>query len=172
MFSLSEKSSKLAHINVRRELHGEDPKTAVDLKIEFTAPNDILSEFHPSLKSAFYKAAEGNQPQLITDENHLPTARFPLLAPLHWDWEAAGYAVTIHYGVSGKDDIFLPASALDKFRLHCQDGGSVAVSFRVVCHPEPEQIGRLSSLIQQEISLTLEPPSADQQLKNDLKKAA
>lgn len=172
MFELSQSKANLVNVNVRRELHGEEPKVAVDLKIEITSSNDILSEFHASLKSALYKQADGDQADLMPDANHLPTARFPDLAPIRWDWSGIGYDATVHYGVSGKDDVLLPGIAIDKFKFDCQDGGSVTMTFRIVCHPEPKQIGQLSSLLGHEISLSLTAPSANEQFQQQLKDVA
>lgn len=47
MFSLTEQTATLAHINVRAERHGDEPAGAADLKIQYTTGNGILSEFHP-----------------------------------------------------------------------------------------------------------------------------
>lgn len=174
MFSLDQQKCKLAHLNVRSEIHGEEIKTAIDLKIEMKVSNDILSEFDPALKSALYQkpdAASSQQGELIKDPGHLPSLKFPKLAPIKWGYEGAGYAATVHYGVSGKDDILLIDTEIDGFRFDCQDGGTVAVIFRVVAHPDAVSIGRLSEMIQTEISLTLEPPSEEKQL-DDLEKAA
>ncbi|MGV8617399.1 hypothetical protein ACV36Q_30100 [Pseudomonas aeruginosa] len=56
MFSITEQTATLAYINVRTERHGEEPAGAADLKIQFTAGNGVLSEFHPRLRHALYKA--------------------------------------------------------------------------------------------------------------------
>lgn len=58
MFSITEQTATLAHINVRTERHGEEPAGAADLKIQFTAGNGVLSEFHPVLRSFLYKQEE------------------------------------------------------------------------------------------------------------------
>jgi len=45
-----------------------------------------------------------------------------------------------------------------------QDGGSVITSFRVISHPKESELGKLCSLIQQEIEVTLLPPDESEQL--------
>lgn len=172
MFSLSEQKAKLANLNIRAEIHGEDFHTAVDLKFEMKVSNDVLSEFHPDLKSSLYKKADENsgQPELIEDPGHLPSLKFPLLAPIKWNYEGAGYAAVLHYGVSGKDNIVMIDTEIDSFKFDCQDGGTVAVSFRVIAHPDAVSVGRLSEMIQTEVSLSLEPPSMEEQIERELRK--
>lgn len=173
MFSLKEQNAKLSNLNLRAELHGEEHKIACDLQFEIKVSNDVLSEFDASLKSAIYRAADaGDAPidDMFKDQpGYLPKIKFPLMSPFKWGYENAGYAVTVHLGVSGKADILMILCKVDKFRFDCQDGGTVIVCFRVIAHPEPDDIGRLSEMIQQELSITLQPPSADEVFQQQMK---
>jgi len=169
MFSLNEQKAKLSNVNLRAELHGEETKIAVDLKIEAKMSNDVLSEFDPDLKSSLYKKAnDPDQPMLIDEPGHLPNLKFPNMSPIKWGSKGAGYESVINWGVSGKDDIRLIQTEIDGFRFECQEGGTVGVSFRIIAHPTPEEIGRLSELVQREITLSLFPPSADEQFRQQL----
>ena len=161
MFSLANQAAKLTSVNPRAEIHGTDHVMAADLKFEIKVGNDVLSEFDPSLKSSLYKKADGPQGELITDAGHLPTLKFPLMGPVKWGKEFSGYETVIHYGVSGAQDIHLIDCAVDNFRFDCQDGGTVAVSFRVIAHPEPTELGSLCEMIQQEVEMSLIEPEAD-----------
>lgn len=161
MFSLANKAAKLTSVNPRAEIHGTDHVMAADLKFEIKVGNDVLSEFDPSLKSSLYKKADGPQGELITDAGHLPALKFPLMGPVKWGKEFSGYETVIHYGVSGAQDIHLIDCEVDNFRFDCQDGGTVAVSFRVIAHPEPNELGRLCEMIQQEVEMSLIEPEAD-----------
>ena len=42
------------------------------------------------------------------------------------------------------------------------------LNLRAIAHPSSDEIGRLSELAQREITLSLYPPSAEDQLKQDL----
>lgn len=161
MFSLANQATKLTSVNPRAEIHGTDHVMAADLKFEIKVGNDVLSEFDPSLKSSLYKKADGPQGELITDAGHLPSLKFPLMGPVKWGKEFSGYETVIHYGVSGAQDIHLIDCEVDNFRFDCQDGGTVAVSFRVIAHPEPTELGRLCEMIQQEVEMSLIEPEAD-----------
>lgn len=162
MFSLSEQRAKLSNVNIRAEIHGEETKIAVDLKIDVKMSNDVLSEFSPELKSSFYKKKDHGQADLIDEPGRLTALKFPQMSPIKWDWQGVGYKTVINYGVSGKDDIGLDMTDIDQFRFDPMDGGTVDMSFRIVAHPTPEEIGRLSELVQREITLTLEEPEAEE----------
>lgn len=172
MFALKNQTAKLSNLNIRAELHGDSTKVATDLKLEIKMPNTVLDEFDPALLSALYRAPDEPGSQGELDPNYLPKLKFPQMGAIKWGWEGAGYATTVHYGVTGKQDVLMLQTEVDGFRFDCQDGGTVAICFRVVAHPQPEEIGLLSELIQSEISITLEPPSAEDLLKQQLKDAA
>ena len=159
MFSLDHKSAKLTSLNPRAEIHGEDRVPDADLKFEIKVGSEVLSEFHPSLRATLYQRPES--PDLADDGESLTDIRFKLLGPLKWCAELAGYDATIHWGVSGKDDICLRECEVDGFRFDCQDGGTVVLSFRVIAHPNERDMGRLCALIQQEVELSLTEPKAE-----------
>jgi hypothetical protein len=170
MFSLTNEKAKLVNLNPRSELHGTDHKLAVDLSLEITQSNDVLSEFHPALKSFLYDKGDAAQQELIKDAAHLPALRFSnLKMPIGWNAELKGYLVTVHYGIGGKSDVVLADCEVDNFKFDCKEGGSVTLKFRAIAHPTPEQVGIQAGLIQQEIDMSLQPPEEQQQ---ELQKAA
>lgn len=158
MFSLHHVQAKLASINPRSEIHGEDRVPACDLKFEITGSNDLLSEFHPSLKSFLYERPA--EPDLADDGKSLTQLRFKLLGSLKYAAEFVGYTLRVHWGLSGHDDIVLSECEVDTFRFDPQDGGSVTVAWRVIAHPSERDMGRLCGLIQREVEISLEPPEA------------
>lgn len=158
MFELKQ-AVKLASVNARAELHGDDPKPAFDLKIEATMVNDALIHFHPELRQVLYKKDE--TPDLVDQINPeaLTVLRFPKMGPLKWDWEGIGYSVTVGYGIGGASDIQLSACKVDHFKIEPQNGGSVLLTFRVIAHPETADVGKLCEFIQKNIDLTVTPPA-------------
>lgn len=165
MFSLLNQAAKLVNLNPRSEIHGPDKKLAADLKIEIKVSNDVLSEFHPSLKASLYQKADEAQGELIDEPGHLPALKYPLMGPISWGKEMAGYRAMIHLGITGQSDIELIDCEVDHFKFAPQDGGTVIVSFRIIAHPEGSQTGKLCEYIQQDISLSLIPPA--EQAAND-----
>ena len=83
------------------------------------------------------------------------------MGAVKWGKAFEGYETVIHYGISGTQDIHLIECAVDNFRFDCQDGGTVAVSFRVIAHPEASELGRLCEMIQQEVEMSLIEPKAE-----------
>lgn len=172
MFSLTNQNANLTNVNPRAELHGEDKHLAADLKFEIKIGNDVLSEFDPSLKSSFYRPAEAGEGDLLaTQPGNLPKLKFPLMGPVKWGKEFAGYEIVVHYGVSGAQDIRLIDCEVDNFRFDCQDGGTVVLAFRVIAHPEPVELGRLCEMIQQEVEISLVPPTEAEQVERELEAA-
>lgn len=175
MFELSNQAAKLISFSPNAECHGEDRKPVSYLKISANLSNDCLAFFSPSLKSAIYmrndnasnvRAQQPEQGDLVggkpveatAPSDGLTALRFPALnGPFKWDWEGVGYDIAIPYGVTGKADIALKGD-IDEFRLNCKEGGTVEVTFRATVHPTEEQNGRLCSLIQSQIEVTVTPP--------------
>jgi len=167
MFSLQNQSAKLTSVNPRAEIHGQEHVMAADLKFQIKVSNDVLSEFHPSLKSSLYGKGDAAQGELINEPGHLPTLKFPEMGVVKWGKNFAGYEVVVHYGLGGKSDIHLMTCEVDQFAFDCQDGGTVIVGFRVIAHPEPGELGRLCEMIQQDVEISLIEP-----VETEMKEAA
>jgi hypothetical protein len=150
---------KLANVNPRAELHGEDPKPAFDLKIEATCPSTVLVAFHPELRQHLFKKDEN--PDLAdqaTDGDGMTVLRYPKMGAIKWDWEGAGYTATVDYGLGGESNIVLRDCKVDHFKIEAQNGGSVVITFRIIAHPESEDVGKLCEFIQRDIELVLAAP--------------
>jgi hypothetical protein len=48
---------------------------------------------------------------------------------------------------------------VDYFKIEAQNGGSVVITFRIIAHPESEDVGKLCEFMQREIILDLLPPA-------------
>jgi hypothetical protein len=175
MFDLDQQQVKLASVNARAEKHGEDTKPAFDLKIEVALPSSALIHFHPELRQHLYKRDEN--PDLVDqviEGDGLTILRYPKLGALKWDWEAASYSAVVDYGLGGDSDIVLADVKLDHFVFEPQNGGSVAVTFRMIAHPDSDDVGKLCEFIQRDIVLPLTPPEPTtvHELFGESKKAA
>lgn len=172
MFALKQ-MVKIRNLNPRSELHGDEYKLAVDISVEVKVSNDVLSEFHPTLKSFLFEKDENpKQNELdLADANRLTKLRFPMLSPLKWGWEGEGYELFVEHGVSRNSGVLMIDCKVDHFVFEPQEGGSVSVKFRVIAHPREDDIGKLASLIQQEVGIELEPPSAEKQFEMEQSKA-
>jgi len=167
MFNLDKHQVRIANVNPRAEKHGAENKLATDIKIEFTASNEVLNEFSKDLRAALYrKPGKGEQQDLIDGPNALTAVKFPLLGAVSWDDEFTGYELEISSGLGLVEPLIMVDITLKKFRFEPLEGGSVAISFNAICHPDADECGQLCSLIQEDAVLTLTPPSkqAEQQL--------
>ena len=177
MIELQSVAVKLTSFNARAENHGDEKKPAADIKIEAILPNDVLSEFHPTLKSLLYHKDANAQPGDLVDQTRadepgwLPNRRFPKLGPLKWDDETIGAAVSIAYGATGRS-IDLSGCNINGWTLEPMEGGSVSVAFRIQAHPDEKQSGKLCMMVQQEVELTLTPPAAPGDMLNGERETA
>ena len=161
MFELVDHTVKLASVNPRAEIHGEERVPAFDLKLEVACTSDVLIHFHPELRATLYKKQDN--PDLVeqsgTDE--FTALRFPKLSALKWEWEGSGYTLVVGYGIRGKSDIRLVDCKVDGLRIDAQNGGTVNLALRVIAHPESKDVGKLCEMIQQNIEVSLLPPEPE-----------
>lgn len=150
----------LANVNARSEVHGEDREPAGDIKLECDRPNDILANFHPALKSLLFYYEDGRQRDLVDDAKKAepgfaPDLRMPNLEyPVKWGEEMAGAHCEL--AIPGtKSVIILDPVKVNNFSIEPREGGTVSLSFRVQAHPDEKAFGKLCSLIQTEVEVTL-----------------
>lgn len=171
MFELFQQTVKLSNLNPRAEKHGEDTKPALDLKIEVTCASAILAYFHPELRQHLFK--RDDNPDLVDqviEGDGMTALRYPKMGAIKWDWEGAGYRATVDYGMGGVSNIVLDEVKIDHFTIEALNGGSVSIAFRIIAHPDADDVGKLCEFIQREIVLDLLPPAP--QTAQDLFKAA
>ncbi|HEY8606597.1 MAG TPA: hypothetical protein VIM12_05725 [Noviherbaspirillum sp.] len=171
-FDLDKQLVKIVNINSRTEKHGDDNVLAIDLQIEARMPNDSLSMFSSTLKTALYFKDESVQGDLVDDKTHAPNLRNPLLGPLKWGAELEHMQLRVHHGVRGEDDIVFSESKINKFKFICQEGGTVVIAFRAQVHPTEKDAAKLLTLIQSEVHVSVISEISEEGLQGDLKEAA
>ncbi len=166
MFSLNQQTATLKNWNARAELNGEKRVPASDMIVGFSAPSTVLIEFDPALRSALYREPHPGEADLAeqgSDPAEPTRLRFPKMKnSIKWEHQIVGATVTVHYGTGGPSDIVLGECKVDSFVFDPQDGGTVHVGLRIQCHPNADQAGKLYELNGQEITISVEPPQADQ----------
>jgi hypothetical protein len=156
-FDLNKQVCKIANLNFRSEKHGEDTKLAVDIKIVTDVSNGFLAYLHPTLKSSLYAKDEAN-PDLI-DEHHMPVRRYPEIPEIKWALSMPKIELVLH-GDRKANDIQLEAT-IDKLRLAPKEGGTVTLTFRAQVHPSPNESGKLSALLDQDVKVSILEAAAD-----------
>jgi hypothetical protein len=161
-FELAAAKAKLVSYAPRREMHGEDPKPAASLHFVVNLDASDLAMFSPALRASLYarnESAPGRDMVDAVSDGH--DLRFPEIGkPITWTKEIIGADLKIGYGLGGRSDISLPTCDVDDFKIDPQQGGQVAVSFRVACHPDEKQSGKLAFMIGDSVELTLTPPES------------
>lgn len=155
-FELEAQQAKLTSVNPRAELHGEDKKPAVDLKFEVAADNGVLANFGADLRSSLYTLPDAQED--LIDPERLTKLKYPKMSGFKWEQEGVGYTAEIDYGLGGDSNIVLEDLKVDGFRIQPMEGGTVIVSFRAIAHPDEGDMGRICSLIQRDVELTLTAP--------------
>lgn len=168
-FELRQHKAKLLTYSPRRELHGEDRQPAASLHFSIAIGADLLAMFSPTLRSAlFYKNTNAAASDLASQGSDASDLRFPeISAPLAWTLEIIGAELTIHRGISANSNLVLPTCDVDKFTIDAQQGGVAIIRFRVACHPDEKQSGKLAMMIDEECEITLTPPVAVADLATD-----
>jgi hypothetical protein len=95
----------------------------------------------------------------VIEGDGLTVLRYPKMGAIKWDWEGAGYTATVDYGMGGPSNLDLNDCKVDHFKIEAQNGGSVVITFRIIAHPESEDVGKLCEFMQREIILDLLPPA-------------
>lgn len=173
-FSLDEMTPvTVTSVNVRSELHGSDHIPAVDIAVKLKTSNLILSELDGHLRSMLYRKADGQdeaqqqQPGLegVEAASDLPVLRtMAMEMPLRLKNEYAGYTLVVDRGLGAKSNITLSDCEVNKFKADCMEGGTVELSFRIqASRLEADAIGKIGTLIGNEVSITLEAPAEGQQ---------
>lgn len=160
--------AKLVNVNVRSELKGKEATPAVDLKLSFDAANSVLSLFDGALLSALYHKAgpvdvgNGQAPiEGVEEISDVPNLRMPMLAaPLRWSREYTGYEIAFDFGLGGKSNITLTDCGVNNVAFEPKEGGTVTTTVRVQCSKglTEKVLGKLATLVQHDVSITLRAP--------------
>ena len=164
-FELSGKAVKILEaVTVAPKERDEDRKPGLNLIVGYTASNDDLAMIHTSLKSAFYqkRTKEPTQSELPgTEATGLTELKYPFFnKPIKVDKELIGYGLMVEHGVDS--DIEIEGVDVDNFKLQMLDGGTVYFQFRLKVHVSEAVHGKLSQLKNEEITISLTAPEAEQ----------
>lgn len=164
MFELARQNATLVNFNPRRELHGDEPKPAADLKFCANIPSSSLALLDPSLRGFLYWRNNAVQQDLENETSEAPNLRFPKMGGISWNYEIVGATVIIHRGIGEagqleKGAIVLPGSTINKFRIEPQEGGTCLLRWRVQCKPDEKQSGKLAFMIGDAFDVSVTPPS-------------
>jgi len=175
MLHLEEVIATLVNVNLRTEKMGKDNhRPAADLSFSVDIPSTMLDTIEPGLLKALYRAKDesGHQGDLAAAPEQLTTPRFPKAKPFALTEDWPGYFLDLAHGEWDNKQVSLDKGTLKSISLAPKNGGTVELSFKVGCHPQPEEVAILYELMGSEVDITLAPPSLDdlKKLREDAKK--
>lgn len=139
------------------------------LNFSGTVNNDMLSMFDGTLRSFLYTksaaSSDAEQGRLDVDINDLPncTKAGQKLGKLHWDDALTGYTLEIDHGMGGKSNLSLDDCEVSGFEFLPKEGGSVVLVFKLESQDVSEKtFGKLATLKNREVQITLLPPEVEQ----------
>lgn len=162
--ALTKHQALIASVTPIAEKHGEDTVLAASIKFQFTAAKSVLDQLGlKRLREAlFRKPGAGEQQSLpIAGEDGNTALAFPSLKAFAIDEDFPGYVALIDSGLGVAPSLKLSEATVKKITLDPLEGGSVDVSFSLVCHPDSATLGKLCELLQNTVDLTLTPPAAE-----------
>jgi hypothetical protein len=163
MFEIENQRAVLKSVNPRSEKHGPDENVpAVDISLSFDASNELLSHFGSKLRDSLYYKANKAQTEIDGVEATKPDLRNDcLLGPMKIRYEGVGYGFHCDLGVTGDMHIDIEDVRVTKVRIDPKQGGTVNYSLQVqVTDPDPAVVGRLGTMVGDELQITLTAPKA------------
>lgn len=160
MFEIRRKAAKIASFNPRAEKSGSENRPAADLKLSANLAATMLDTLDPSLRGWLFCKSPGPGDDLADAAHEAPNLRQPRIAA-QFDWvpRYAGYELRIHdLGLDESSDLVISGCEFNRIRLAPQEGGTVIVSWRLQFHPTEAQAGKLSTLIQETLDISLLAP--------------
>lgn len=152
-------AAKLNTVTPRKEMHGDEPVSAVSLSLSITGPNTLLDHLDGGkLRNALYMAVP-DQEQLPGVEPATPLLRARGIDVVSLNGSLEGWTVSFEHGIDEGSAIVLGSSKVDKFRVKPMEGGSVELLFRVgTSDISEEEAGALFGKLGQEVMISLKAP--------------
>lgn len=160
MFSIQHHPMKILNLNVRTEKHGDEEKTAVDIKIGFDVPNSYLELLDGGLREALYERPD--DPDLLGDDpEHRTHVRFPQLGTFKWagEYESVGFHLQLGNG-RGKGDLIFGDAKFGKLTLAPKEGGTCSCVARVQVLPTIDQTAKLVGLLKHQVPASIDMDEA------------
>lgn len=159
-FEYERQLTKLIHINIRTEKHGDQDVTAIDMDFRYTSSNHSLAMLSPTLKSSLYMKDESNG-EVEPDADHLTVIKNPKMGPIKWDEKYETARFIVHIGASGKEDVIFGDCTVSKFVVDPKEGGTVVYGYQVKATPSDKDIAKIAGLLNQEVYVTLDPEGGE-----------
>jgi hypothetical protein len=124
------------HVNVRRELHGEEHVRAVDIAMTMKGENTLLDLIEPGLREHHYcnKSLDAGQeplPEVLIPLPNLRHANLPTKIDYAKKQRWRGYRFVIDYGLGGSSNVDFTDCVLASMWYELSEGGSVTIGWTI-----------------------------------------
>ena len=155
---------EFVHLNVRREIHGDEKVNGIDLRFRAVRSNETLVQYSPTLKSDLYRRAETPQQDIDPASVPFTVLKNPLMGTFKWDEHFDCARAVVHHGIDEKSDIVFALAKVNKFTITAQQGATYVQEFRVqVSDPDAEAIAKLSAVLGQSVYITVDPEGGEEE---------
>ncbi|MBB5408568.1 hypothetical protein HDG34_002505 [Paraburkholderia sp. HC6.4b] len=160
MLELTHHPMKIAHLNLRSEMHGDDEVSCVDIRLSFDVPNGALDALAAGLRATLYEVSD-DPDMLDPDADHLTHVRYPQLGILRWAGEHSGVGMRLHSGNGrGKGDLVFPDAVFGKLTVRPLEGGTCTCIARAQVQPSTDEAAKLFGLLKHEVPVSLDMTNA------------
>lgn len=149
----------LNSVTPRKEIHGDEPVSAISLGLSITGANTLLDHLDGGkLRNALYMAVPDQEP-LPGVEPSTPLLRARGIEEVKCAGTLEGWTLTVENGIDDTSAIVLGGAKIDKFRVKPVEGGSVTLLFRVgTSDISEDEAGALFGRLGQEIMIRITAP--------------
>lgn len=142
MIEIKEKDFKLTNIIPLGEFHGNDIEPGCVLAFNGMVSNDVLTELHGKLKSAFY---EKNHNDTVDSIGHsLTLLKLPMRIVVKWPGDIPDVKLTVHTGLS--KELVIEPLTIKNISFEPKDSGVVILTFQVKGNPDKKTFGELYAM--------------------------
>lgn len=157
---------KVTSVNVRQELNGEEHRLAMDIGLEFNQSNHSLDKLDTRLIETFYwKSPTGpaqNDLDGVERVTDFPNLRFDQMGmPVKWGDEFEDGLFRMHHGGDDANDVVIREAKINQIRFWVKEGGTTTYNVRVQCHPDEADVARMCTVLQSEITATIDTDPDD-----------
>jgi hypothetical protein len=155
---------EFVHLNVRREIHGDEKVNGIDLRFRAVRSNETLVQFSPTLKSDLYRREETPQQDIDPASVPFTILKNPPMGTIKWDDRYDCARAVVHHGIDESSDIVFGLAKVNKFAITAQQGGTYVLEYRVqVSDPDAEDIAKLSAVLGQSVYVSVDPEGGEEE---------
>lgn len=151
-FELDRVLMEFVHMNLRREIHGDEQVNGIDLRFRVELSNETMAHFSPTLKTSLWKREDSPQGSFEPDSVPYTIVKNPEMGTIKWDAKYDCARFVVHHGIDERSDIAFALAKVNKFSFLPRNGARYECEFRVqISDPDSTDIAKLSAVLGQQV---------------------